>query len=296
MSVDHYENFPVASILLPRALRPAVRDIYRFARSADDIADEGNAANPDRLATLHDYSSALDCLQRSAPLPDSLHALAPVFTPLRYSIKQHSLKYKPFYDLLSAFEQDIQIKRYANLEALLDYCKRSANPVGRLMLALFKTEGTQNTAWSDSICSALQLINFWQDVAIDWKKDRVYIPQDFLHAHQINESLIDDYCSGARSASDDENWQRLMSSLTFDARRMLLFGAPLVKQLPTRFALELKFIILGGLRILERLEGCRFDVFTCRPTLTKSDWALLFMRAVGPLPKPHTSSRSSHIE
>lgn len=288
MSVDHYENFPVASILLPKALRPAVTDIYRFARTADDIADEGLSSDQERITALHNYKLSLDNLALSQALPESLQHLNFVFAPLASSIQRHELSYQPFYDLLLAFEQDISVKRYHNMDDVRDYCTRSADPVGRLMLALFKADTPQNISWSDAICTALQLINFWQDVAIDWQKDRVYIPQELLLKHQLNDKAIAEYCSGKRLASTDTNWQELMGQLHFSTKQLLLSGTPLIQQLPLRFALELKFIILGGLRILERLKAVKFDVFQHRPTLAKTDWALLCLRSLKPIAKHQT--------
>ena len=227
MSVDHYENFPVASILLPKALRPAVVDIYRFARTADDIADEGELSDDERLAALNTYRTALDCVASSTPLPHALAHVNGVFSPLKASVERHQLSYAPFYDLLSAFEQDVETKRYNDMQGVLDYCTRSADPVGRLMLALFNADTPQRVRWSDSICTALQLINFWQDVAIDWEKDRVYLPQDLLHKHQLNDAVIAEYCSGARLASTDEAWQNLMKALHDETKQMLLLVRPL---------------------------------------------------------------------
>ena len=284
MSVDHYENFPVASLLLPKALRPAVRNIYVFARSADDIADEGNANPQERLQALATYERALDSVQQRQPLPLALKKLNPVFEPLAASIRQHNLPLQPFYDLLSAFKQDVSVKRYANLAQLLDYSQRSADPVGRLMLALYQCDSAQAYAWSDAICSGLQLVNFWQDVAIDWHKDRVYIPLDHLSAHGLDEEFINACVHGTQRCTINPAWSALMQSLTHDARQRLLYGAPLLQLLKGRIAFELKFIILGGLRILERLEAVEFDVFTQRPTLNKADWTRLAYRSLRRLP------------
>jgi len=163
MAVDHYENFPVASILLPRHLRSAVTDIYRFARGADDIADEGDAPPVERLAALQEYREAI-LLIANGDIP------ADRFRPLAHTIEKHALPTEAFLDLLSAFDQDIVQKRYQSYADLLDYCRRSANPVGTLMLHLYKTTDAHAMELSAAICSALQLINFLQDVAIDWKK------------------------------------------------------------------------------------------------------------------------------
>jgi Phytoene/squalene synthetase len=164
VSVDHYENFPVASILLPRRLRAAVRAIYRFARSADDIADEGNASALDRLAELDRYGAYLDQIEHGA-IPEH-----PVFTPLAQAIRSHRLPIAPFRDLLAAFSQDVEKNRYADFAEVMQYCRHSANPVGQLMLHLYGEHDSKHQAQSDAICSSLQLINFLQDIAADFKR------------------------------------------------------------------------------------------------------------------------------
>ncbi len=285
MSVDHYENFPVASVLLPRALRPAVHAIYRFARSADDIADEGDASNEQRLTALHNYEKALQHLENGQTLPPEFAELHAIFVPLGHQIQQHQLSYEPFHDLLSAFCQDVEQSRYQALQELMDYSSRSANPVGRLMLGLYKADSAENVHWSDAICTGLQLTNFWQDVAIDWQKDRAYLPQNLMQQY----GLPNDFpaqCLQNPTAYLHPAWQELMQFLVQHARHLLVSGAPLVKQLPGRIALELKLVILGGLRILERLEQVGFDMFHQRPVLAKADWGRLLWRSLQPLPSP----------
>lgn len=285
MSVDHYENFPVASVLLPRALRPAVHAIYRFARSADDIADEGDASDEQRLTALHNYEEALHYLEKGQALPVELAELQPIFVPLAAQIQQHKLSYEPFHDLLSAFCQDVQQSRYNELEELMDYSRRSANPVGRLMLGLYKADSVKNLHWSDAICTGLQLTNFWQDVAIDWQKDRAYLPQHLMQQYGLPHDFPT-LCQQDSTAYLNPAWQALMQFLVQHARHLLLSGAPLIKQLPGRIALELKLVILGGLRILERLEQVGFDMFHQRPVLAKADWGRLLWRSLRPLPSP----------
>src|SRR5574343_1457192 len=184
MSVDHYENFPVASLLVPSGLRRPIEAIYRFARSADDIADEGDASAAERLAGLAASRAELDCIEAGTP------ARTPLFADLARVIAAHALPVQLFRDLLDAFAQDVVKKRYADYPELLDYCRRSANPVGRLVLHLFGRIGAAQLEQSDGICTALQLINFWQDVAIDWQKGRVYLPQDDLARFRISETQI----------------------------------------------------------------------------------------------------------
>lgn len=267
MSVEHYENFPVASILLPAKLRPAVEAIYAFARSADDLADEGDATAEQRLAALTAYESELDRIEKGHPSESGL------FSALAGVIGEHRLPLQLFRDLLSAFKQDVTVKRYASFDTLLDYCRRSANPVGALMLHLYQSADPQNLRDSDGICTALQLINFWQDAAIDWQKERIYLPQQDLTHFGVTETQL------AHSQVDDA-WRALMRFEVGRARAMMLAGAPLALRLPGRIGWELRLVIQGGLRILERIEAVDYDIFRHRPQLKKTDWILLAWRAV----------------
>lgn len=278
MSVNHYENFPVASVLLPRRLRTPVTHIYRFARTADDIADEGEYHAHERLQYLQEYEDRLQDIQHGLPIVlDSPHYA--VFAPLAQVIQAHSLPFAPFHDLLSAFKQDVTVQRYADMAELLNYCQRSANPVGRIMLHLYEQHDAELLSMSDAICTGLQLTNFWQDVAIDWNKNRVYIPQDLLAEHGLDDDYIATRCQLIRQPHIDQQWHELMSKLVEDARQRLKSGLPLHHALPGRIGLELKLIVLGGLRILERLDQLAYDVFAQRPTLGKSDWLRLLWRS-----------------
>lgn len=273
MSVNHYENFPVASVLLPRHLRRAVVDIYRFARSADDIADEGDAQPHERIEQLEQYRHALHT--RFSPLasPTAQPAeLDAIFVPLARTVTRHQLPLSPFFDLLSAFEQDVTQTRYEDYASLADYCRRSANPVGHLMLYLYETVDTQALEQSDAICTALQLINFLQDVAIDWRKGRVYLPQSDLNRFGVTETMI-------AQAALNPAWHALMQFEVDRCRTLLNSGLPLGRRLRGRVGLELRLIIQGGLRILEKIEAARFDVFHHRPTLRPADWLLIIWRA-----------------
>lgn len=267
MSIDHYENFPVASILLPARLRPAVTSIYAFARSADDLADEGSALPDVRLAALAKYEAALDRIEQDQPAQSAL------FASLGDTIREFNLPLQPFRDLLSAFKQDVITSRYPIFTALLDYCRRSANPVGTLMLHLYGAASQQNLRDSDSICSALQLINFWQDVAIDWKKNRIYLPEDDLKRYGVTT----DHLTEGRV---DDAWRALMRFQVERAREMMLSGAPLALRLPGRIGWELRLVVQGGLRILERIEAVDYDVFRRRPQLGPIDWLHMAWRAV----------------
>ncbi len=280
MAVDHYENFPVASVLLPARLRPAVRHVYAFARGADDIADEGEAPLEDRAHQLEAWRAALHAL---AARRDFRAGLDPahhrIFEDLAGTIDRHALPIQPFLDLLSAFSQDLRTTRYADEAALLDYCRRSADPVGRIMLHLFGAVEARDLAQSDAICTGLQRVNFCQDVAIDWAKDRIYIPRDGLARHGVDESYID-ACVRRPPARPSDAWRALMREQAAQAGAALASGAALAWRLPGRIGLELRLVVHGGLRILEKLEDCGYDVFSRRPTLTRGDGLLLCWRAL----------------
>ena len=267
MPVDHYENFPVASFLVPAHLRRPIEVIYRFARSADDIADEGEATPADRLAGLAAYQVELDRIDTGAP-PQT-----PLFADLAAVIDAHALPVQLFRDLLDAFAQDVVKKRYADFPELLDYCRRSANPVGRLVLHLTGRTAPEQLAQSDCICTALQLVNFWQDVAVDWQKGRVYLPQADLPRFRVSE---DDIAAGRWSA----NWAALIDFQVDRARDLMLRGAPLVHALPGRIGWEIRLTVEGGLRILERIRRVRGDVFRSRPVLGKLDWLVVAGRSL----------------
>jgi phytoene synthase len=262
MSVGHYENFPVASLLLPAALRAPVEVIYRFARSADDFADEGSDPPEIRLQKLQRYRQQLE-----APAE-------PLFHEIRKIVREHDLPVQLFRDLLDAFSQDVTKKRYATYSEVLDYCRRSANPVGRLLLHLFKRTTESNLRRSDAICSSLQLINFWQDVEIDYRQDnRVYLPQDEMARYGVSERhLAERRC--------DDPWRALLSFQATRTRELMMSGAPLGRALPGRIGLEIRATVQGGLRILDKIQAAGYDVFRRRPVLRAFDWPLLLLRAV----------------
>ena len=267
MPVEHYENFPVASFLLPRRLREPVEAIYAFARSADDIADEGDAEPLQRLAGLNDYRRELNTID-SGGMPE-----APMFARLARNVRGFGLPTVLLRDLLDAFSQDVVKKRYADFAELRDYSRRSADPVGRLLLHLYGHTQPADLAQSDDICSSLQFINFWQDVAVDWQKDRVYLPQDSLQQFGVSEAQI-------AEARVDEAWRGLMKYEITRARSMMLRGAPLALRLPGRIGWELRLVVQGGLRILEKIEAVDYDVFRHRPTLGKTDGPRMLWRAL----------------
>ncbi len=269
MSVNQYENFPVASVLLPARLRFPIQVIYRFARSADDIADEGDLDPRTRLAQLAQYRNRLLRLSQEEGVSGGM------FSDLAAVIVQHQLPTQLFFDLLDAFSQDVTQKRYTTFSEVLDYCRRSANPVGRLLLHLFGTREPRLFKLSDHICSSLQLINFLQDVKADYRKDRIYIPLDEMDRFGVSEQHI------ARAQLPD-GWHALMQYQTTRARDLLESGASLGSQLPGRIGLELRMIIAGGRRILDKLTAVNGDVFNRRPVLKAWDWPLMFFRAVLP--------------
>lgn len=267
VAVDHYENFPVASFLLPARLRRPVALIYRFAREADDFADEGDAPDAQRLEQLAAFTRELQRIERNEP------PQIPWFDDLGAAIREHALPIGLFHDLLSAFAQDVTQKRYADYAQVLDYCRRSANPVGRLLLALYGAASEQNLRHSDAICSSLQLINFWQDVAIDWQKNRVYFPQDEMQHYGITEAQI-------AAADTGGAWRPFMAFQVSRARELLRSGSPLGRVLQGRIGLEMRMIIAGGGRILDKITAVDGDVFRRRPVLTKPDWVLMLYRSL----------------
>jgi phytoene synthase len=266
MAVEHYENFPVASILMPQRLRKPVAAIYHFARAADDIADEGDLSDEERLKQLDDFRDEL------AHIAANETPLLPLFKHLANEIREHALPMQPFHDLLDAFSQDVVKKRYADFDELLDYCRRSANPVGNLLLHLYGEASEANLKYSDAICTALQLINFWQDVAKDWHIGRVYLPQDDLARFGVSEAQI------AQGIADD-NWRVLMQFEVRRAREMMLYGKPLGSILTGRIGLEMRMIIAGGLRILDKLEAADYDMFHKRPVLRSFDWIIMLVKS-----------------
>lgn len=267
MTERHYENFPVASIALPKSMRKPVGLIYAFARQADDFADEGERSREERIALLNGFRRELERI-RSRQEPETA-----LFATLSAVISQYGLPLQLFHDLLDAFTQDVDKKRYENFTELVSYCEQSANPVGRLLLILYGVDSERNRFHSDKICSSLQLINFLQDVGIDYAMGRIYLPQDEMMRFGISEHDIASKHAG-------QPWQTLMAFQADRARQMMLEGAPLAKAMKGRFSLEMKLIVLGGLAILDKMEKSRWDVFRNRPTLERRDWLQLVPRAL----------------
>ena len=272
-AVDHYENFPVASWLCPPRLRPPIAAIYWFARTADDIADEGTASAADRLADMHAYRAALLDCARGMVAPGRWE---PVFRPLARQMAAHALPTALLLDLLSAFEQDVVKTRdgagYADRGELLDYCSRSANPVGRLLLHLYGVRDAASMADSDRICSALQLINFWQDIGVDLSRGRRYLPDADCARHGVDPVTPRSAPAPARVA--------LVRELCAWARQMMVAGSPLVHRVPGRAGWELRGVVQGGLRILDRIEALGWGTFDARPTITRGDALVIGWRMV----------------
>ncbi len=270
VSIEHYENFPVASVLCPPAIRPAVQAIYRFARTADDIADEGDATGAERLADLASYRRDLDAVLAGSE-PGA--AWRRVFLPLRQCIQDFKLPSTALHDLLDAFEQDARNPPYPDRLLLLDYCRRSANPIGRLLLHLYGIADARSLQQSDAICSALQLINFWQDLSVDGPRGRCYVPHEDALAHRVTpDELV--------NCTDSRRSRLLVASLCQWAQALMMQGAPLALRIPGRAGWELRLVVQGGLRVLEKIALMDHAALGHRTRLTALDVPLLLWRAV----------------
>ncbi len=275
MAATHYENFPVASRLLPRPLRVPVAVVYAFARRADDIADEGDLPAPQRLAALDDLTAGLNRIEAGAPVDD------PIFLATADVIARYRLPIGLFHDLVSAFRQDVTQHRYHTFDEVLDYCRRSANPVGRLLLHLNDAASETNLQLSDRICTALQLINFYQDLAQDYDENgRIYLPVAEMRHYRVGDEHF-------RERRNDEALRRLLRLQYDRCRALLLAGAPLGQRLHGRFGLEIRAIVAGGMRVLERLEQQLPVAPFARPRLRRRDWLLVAWRTLtASLPGP----------
>ena len=268
MSTDHYENFPVASILCPPDLRPAVLAIYRFARVADDLADEGLAPAQERLRALDLYRAELGRAARGEPA----RHWPEVFEPLGQQIGRHALPVHLLADLIDAFAQDCACPEYRHRSELLDYCRRSANPVGRLMLHLYRIDDPLAQRQSDAVCTALQLINFWQDASIDLPRGRCYFPAEDLRRHRLTAAEL--------ALGDSAGTQALIAELVAWTRGLMHSGCALARRVPGRAGWELRLVVQGGMRILERIEALEFRTLRVRPVLSRADWPRMLWRAL----------------
>lgn len=272
-AAKHYENFPVASLLCPAHLRPPVAAIYAFARTADDIADEGQAGAASRLADLAAYHADLQAIAQGRPASPRWPG---VFVPLRAALRSQALPVAPLADLLSAFAQDVRktqaAEGYADRAELLDYCRRSANPVGRLLLHLYGFSDARALAESDAICTALQLINCWQDLSVDLPRGRHYLPRADCTAHGVDPARL-------RAQQSSPEIARLIADCALWARACMQRGAPLVQRLPGRAGWELRLAVQGGLRVLDKVQSLQGAILHTRPRLQTLDWCLMLCRA-----------------
>ncbi len=271
----HYENFPVASRLLPRSARPHIAAIYACARVADDFADEGDRTVENRLSLLDDWARRLDAAAAGRVEADGSDA-AHIFTALARTMRTCRLERSLFDDLLGAFRQDVTTTRYETWNDVLDYCRRSADPIGRLVLRVSGYRDARLDRFADAVCTALQLTNFWQDIERDWAKGRVYMPRDLLRASGADEADL-----GKRRITDP--WRAALAEASRRTRALFTTGRPIADAVSGRLRWELRATWLGGVRILDRLEAAQFDVFAHRPTLSRGDvpamaWRMLTWR------------------
>lgn len=252
----HYENFPVASVLIPKRLRPHVCAVYAFARRADDFADEARFSGR--------RTARIGAWERQFKQAIAGHTHNPVLAAVAHTVHAFDLPETPFFDLLSAFRQDVTVSRYQNFEQVQDYCRRSADPVGRIILMLFGYRQERYMDWSDAICTALQLANFWQDVAVDAKKDRIYLPTDDMARFGVTEN---DVLNGHMS----DAFRDLMAFQVSRTRALFQDGRPLCTSVSGRLAFELKAIWLGGMGILDAVERSDYNVLAARPAHGTSD-------------------------
>jgi squalene synthase HpnC len=308
LATRHYENFHVVSFLLPKRLHQDFYNVYAFCRWADDLGDEiGDTAESLRLLTwwraeLHAMyahphlqphpsgwgksipgNSGGNSGGNSSPDPSPLDSPAhPVFVALQQTVDRHQLPIQPFDDLITAFEQDQRVARYKNFEELFAYCRYSANPVGRLVLGLCGYRDADRQQLSDATCTALQLANFWQDVTVDWAKDRVYLPLDVLARHGSSVDAI-------ASRRFDDNFRAAMKEAVGVARELFLKGLPLADQVDRRLAIDLDLFSRGGIKVLEKIERLDYNVLAARPAISKVERVGLLLGAI----RRHAFSRAA---
>jgi phytoene synthase len=259
----HYENFPTASYLVPRDKRDALAAVYAFARYADDVADEPGVEN--RLEKLADWRAKLD-----ASYAGKIDH--PVFLALHDSAERFQLSRENFENLLRAFESDVVVNRHPNFNSLLAYCTCSANPVGRLVLELFGYHDAHLFELSDNICTALQLTNFWQDIAVDFSRDRIYLPQEDMA--RFGYSL-----DNLRAGVVNNQWRQFLAFEIARTRELFEQGRSLPEEVHRKLRTQLRLTWLGGTEILAQIEAVQYDIFQRRPSLGKWDFLRLYWRA-----------------
>jgi|SRR5690554_1016504 len=263
---NHYENFPVVSFLVPAEYRKHIAVIYWFARTADDIADEGNLSEDERINKLNEFEEKLTCALEGNSKNNCEIALI-------NTIKSNNLDPVHFYNLLKAFKQDVVKKRYSSFDELLDYCKYSANPVGRLILELFNIRDEKAFLLSDKICTALQLTNFYQDVKVDFLKGRIYIPKDEMDKFKVTEKSFE-------LKENSLNFQQLLRHNISRTQNMFDEGKELLNYLTGRLKLEIKWTILGGEAILKKIKKINYNVLNIRPELNKREYFYLALKSI----------------
>jgi squalene synthase HpnC len=263
---SHYENFPVVLFTIPKEIRKHIAVVYQFARQADDIADEGNFATETRLEKLNEYENDFNLSLNGTPKND-------FWLALKNTIEKFSIEEKLFLDLISAFKQDVIKNRYETFEELLDYCSRSANPVGRILLKIFNVNNIEAITASDKICTALQLTNFYQDISIDILKNRIYLPKEKMKLFGVEEQQI-------KNKIADEKFKRLLKTLLEESKIMFEEGKNIHRYIPINFQLQMKMTILGGEKILEKISLIDYDVFNKRPKLSKKDFAIILLNGL----------------
>jgi squalene synthase HpnC len=268
LAAKHYENFPVASVFVPKRQRKALRLIYAFARAADDFADEGDASVEERLECIDRWESALHDALGGKKASNFFQSLARV-------IRDSEIPVKLFEDLLAAFRIDARGPHFVSIDDLVFYCRHSANPVGRIVLHLFGSATEQHCIWSDDICTALQLANFWQDISVDIQKKRVYIPdEDFERFGSSRERML--------SGIADEQFRTIVKFEVERTKQLFVKGVPLLQSVDTKLRFQLKLTWHGGMRVLEKIEQHDYETFHRRLTLNLFDSALIFMRSLRP--------------
>jgi squalene synthase HpnC len=268
---DHYENFPVASRLLPARMRPHIAAIYAFARTADDLADEPGFEADERLRRLDQLGARLHGASAGAPPSTAGEDL--IFVALADTIATCRIPVALLDDLLSAFRQDVTTTRYERWTDVLDYCRRSANPVGRLVLRVGGYDGAALTTASDALCTALQLTNFWQDLEKDWRIGRIYVPREDRERAGADETAL-------AAGRFDAAWRRVMAEMIARTREFFAAGRAVCDAVPGRLRWELRLTWLGGSRVLDKIERAGYDVFARRPTLGATDAVPLLTRAL----------------
>lgn len=263
---SHYENFPVLSLTLPNEAKKHIAVVYKFARQADDLADEGDINSESRIENLDFYERSLRNTLAGKPESD-------FWTALLNSVKECKLTHQYFYDLLNAFKQDVCTKRYSTFESLIDYCRRSANPVGRIVLEICGVRCEDAFRYSDSICTALQLTNFYQDVSVDWQKGRIYIPQTEMEKFGVDEKIFDEKQNNA-------NFKSLLKYQIERTRNLFSEGRNLIPFLPKSLLVQIKMTILGGEKILDKIEELDYNVLVQRPKLNKIDYLQIFAKGL----------------